>query len=111
MPPLPRARRVTRATCRCPGEGHGGGSEQWGRVRPVTPASRARITFLLWCVLIGGGAVVLVGALGEGSGSAPPVATREADDRRPRPRSWDFSADFARSRTAARNPSADRYGT
>jgi hypothetical protein len=48
-------------------------------VRRVTPASRARITFLLWCILIGGGAAVLVGALGEGSGSAPPVATREAD--------------------------------
>jgi hypothetical protein len=80
-------------------------------VRRVTPAARARITVLLWCVLIAGGAVVLAGALGEGSGSAPPVATREAGELPPRPKSWDFSADFARSRSAARNPSADRYGT
>jgi hypothetical protein len=76
----------------------------------LTPASRARITALLWLVLIAGGTVVLAGALGEGSGSAPPVATREGDEPR-RPKSWDFSADFARTRTAARNPSADRYGT
>jgi hypothetical protein len=80
-------------------------------VRRVTPRSRARITVLLWCALIAGGAVVLVGALGEGSGGAPPVATRDGDEPPPRPKSWDFSADFARSRSVARNPSADRYGT
>ena len=77
----------------------------------MTPASRALITGLLWCGLIAGGVVVILGALGEGSGSAPPVATREAGAAPPRPKSWDFSADFARSRAAARNPDADRYGT
>ena len=77
----------------------------------MTPASRVLITGLLWCGLIAGGVVVVLGALGEGSGSAPPVATREGGSPPPRPKSWDFSADFARSRAAARNPDSDRYGT
>jgi hypothetical protein len=76
----------------------------------VTPASRALVTGLLWCGLIAGGVVVVLGALGEGSGSAPPVATRESGAAPARPKSWDFSADFARSRAEARNPDADRYG-
>ena len=89
----------------------GGGRN--GRVggRRVTPASRALITGLLWCGLIAGGVVVILGALGEGSGSAPPVATREAGAAPPRPKSWDFSADFARSWAAARDPDADRSVT
>ena len=78
-------------------------------------AARRRLTALLWLAFAAGAGVVVLGALGERSGEAPPPgasAPRDSGPPRPArpPKRWDFTTDFVRDAAAARNPSADRYG-